>query len=138
LGRTLLWNFQLLLLLCVVAVGWHEHGWDGSTVGAVAATSVEGFSQSLRVLKASCATRNILSAGSIAAAAVALLWLQEWAVKVFKRKYISGDPAKLKDYSDAEVALMEVRVVVCEVCFHLKGWVLCRSTTITTLSTLVG
>ena len=29
-------------------------------------------------------------------------------MKVFKRKYISGDPAKLKDYSDAEVALMEV------------------------------
>lgn len=37
--------------------------------------------------------------------------LQEWAVKVFKRKYISGDPAKLKDYSDAEVALMEAEKI---------------------------
>eukprot|EP00882_Tetradesmus_deserticola_P012382 GHRQ01013123.1.p1 GENE.GHRQ01013123.1~~GHRQ01013123.1.p1 ORF type:complete len:722 (+),score=423.52 GHRQ01013123.1:290-2455(+) len=37
--------------------------------------------------------------------------LQEWAVKVFKRKYISGDAAKLKDYSDAEVALMEAEKI---------------------------
>ncbi|KAF6252058.1 hypothetical protein COO60DRAFT_560958 [Scenedesmus sp. NREL 46B-D3] len=37
--------------------------------------------------------------------------LQEWAVKVFKRKYISGDPAKLKDYSDAESALMEAEKI---------------------------
>jgi hypothetical protein len=36
------------------------------------------------------------------------LLLQEWAVKVFKRKYVSGDAAKIKDYSNAEVALMEV------------------------------
>jgi hypothetical protein len=35
--------------------------------------------------------------------------LQEWAVKIFKRKYISGDPAKFKDYEGAEEALTEVR-----------------------------
>jgi hypothetical protein len=35
--------------------------------------------------------------------------LQEWAVKVFKRSYISGDPAKFRDYEAAEGALTEVR-----------------------------
>ncbi|WIA09832.1 hypothetical protein OEZ85_010046 [Tetradesmus obliquus] len=30
---------------------------------------------------------------------------------MFKRKYISGDPAKLKDYSDAELALMEAEKI---------------------------
>jgi hypothetical protein len=44
--------------------------------------------------------------------------LQEWAVKVFKRKYISGDPAKFRDYEGAEEALTEVRWSAQRAVFH--------------------